>query len=68
MTRRRLLAALGLAPAATLPSSRHPAYRSSQATWEQEECPGCGLVVMFLPGQRRNRCAHCGAKVRHGVE
>lgn len=66
MTRRRLLAALGLAPAAALPARR--ALEVRQAAWEQEACPGCGLDVWFLPGQRRNRCAHCGRRVRHGVE
>jgi len=34
---------------------------------ESENCPRCGLVVLFLPGQKRNRCAHCGKRVRHGL-
>jgi ribosomal protein S27AE len=32
--------------------------------WETVPCPRCGLVVAFLPGQRRNRCGHCGKRVR----
>jgi hypothetical protein len=65
MTRRRLLAGLGLAPLAAAP---RPAQGDpQQAVWDVERCPGCGRDVCFLPAQRRNRCAWCGRVVRHAV-
>lgn len=48
-------------------------HRQAQATtqvavWQRETCPGCGLDVMFLPGQASNTCGHCNTGVTRGVE
>ena len=39
-----------------------------EVVWDAQACPGCRLPVCFLPGQRRNTCAHCGTlAVRDGM-
>jgi len=48
---------------------RRPQLRPRVVTWESEDCPGCGRLVLFLPGQDRNTCAWCETVVvSRGVE